>query len=81
MPADLVRRNVDVIVGATGYGALAAQHATTSIPIVVIAAHDGVRLGLYQSLARPGGNITGIDSLAEVLIGKRMTMLRESCHN
>ena len=61
---------------ATGLAGLQAQKATTTIPIVVIASHDGVSLGLYQGIARPGGNITGIDSLSEALDAKPIELLR-----
>ncbi len=77
MAEDLAKLNVDVIVAATGLAGLLAQKATKTIPIVVISSHDGVGLGLYQSVAYPGGNITGIDSLSEALDGKRIEILRQ----
>jgi putative ABC transport system substrate-binding protein len=59
MTADLVRLNQDAIVAVTGENGLAAQKATSTIPIVVILSHDEVGAGLYKNLAHPGGNLTG----------------------
>ena len=62
LAADLVRRQVAVIAATGGAAAaLAAKAATTTIPIVFVVAEDPVRLGLVASLARPGGNLTGIN--------------------
>ena len=75
---DLVRRGVDVIVTTeSGSAAKAAQMATSQIPIVLIGSGDPVGLGLVQSLARPGGNITGIVDLDVELVPKRMEIFRE----
>ena len=74
---DLVRAKPDVIVAVTNASAFAVKKATTSIPIVVYAAHDAVGTGLVASLARPGGNITGVDSLAPILDAKRLEILRQ----
>jgi putative ABC transport system substrate-binding protein len=63
LAAELVRLNVDVIVTASGGGALAAKNATSSIPIVMGTTGDPVASGLVASLARPGGNITGLTAL------------------
>jgi putative ABC transport system substrate-binding protein len=75
---DLVRRGVDVIVTTGGEnGARAAQAATPSIPIVFIGGADPVGAGLVRSLARPGGNITGVADLDLELGPKRMEVFRE----
>jgi putative ABC transport system substrate-binding protein len=75
---ELVRRKVDVIVATTTAEAQAAKAATSTIPIVVIAYdRDPVAAGLVQSLGRPGGNVTGVSSLQQDLIGKRFELLKE----
>src|SRR5262245_59210636 len=75
--ADIVRLKVDLIL-VTGTGAaLAAKSATTSIPIVIAVAADPVAAGLVASLARPGGNVTGLSSLGE-LNTKRLEILKEA---
>ena len=72
---DLVRRRVTVI--AVFAGVLAAKGATTTIPIVFGAADDPVRLGLVASLARPGGNLTGMHFFAQEAVSKRLGLLHE----
>src|SRR5262245_34522260 len=68
---ELVRLKVDVLVMSTPSAALAAKNATRSIPIVFLLAGDPVASGLVDSLARPGGNITGFTTISTVLAGKR----------
>ena len=75
--ADLVRLKVDVIVTAGTPGALAAKQATRTIPIVMASSADPVGTGLVASLARPGGNVTGLASISSELAGKRLEMLKE----
>jgi putative tryptophan/tyrosine transport system substrate-binding protein len=77
LAADLVRLPVDVIVATFTPCALAAKQATTTIPIVMVAVADPVGAGLVQSLARPGGNITGFSNMAAETAGKSVELLRE----
>ena len=77
LAADLVRRRVAVIVTGSPPPAIAAKAATTTIPIVFGVAEDPVRLGLVTSLARPGGNLTGINFFSTELVAKRLELLRE----
>jgi putative tryptophan/tyrosine transport system substrate-binding protein len=76
LAADFVRKRVAVITTIAG-ASLAAKLATTSIPIVFISAEDPVRLGLVASLARPGGNLTGINIFSAELVAKRLELVRE----
>ena len=78
LAADLVRLKVDLIVVAGTPPALAAKSATTTIPIVMASASDPVGAGLVASLARPGGNVTGLSSLASELNTKRLEILKDA---
>jgi ABC-type uncharacterized transport system substrate-binding protein len=75
--AELVRLNVDVIVAIGTLGPLAAKRATSTIPIVMTAAGDPLGSGLVASLARPGGNVTGMSLMVPDLGGKRLELLKE----
>jgi putative ABC transport system substrate-binding protein len=77
LATELVRLDVDVIVTVGTLAPLAAKRATTLIPIVMINAGDPVGSGLVASLARPGGNITGMSLMAPDLGGKRLELLKE----
>ena len=78
MAADLVSRNVAVIVAPGGIpAALAAKSATTAIPIVFEMGADPVAMGLVTNLSRPGGNLTGISSLSVETTPKRLEFLHE----
>lgn len=77
MAKDLVRQKVDVIVTSGGAATLAARKATKRIPIVFAVSADPVGIGLVASLARPGGNITGLSDSHSDLIAKRLELLRE----
>jgi putative tryptophan/tyrosine transport system substrate-binding protein len=74
---ELVRLKVDMIVSASAVEALAAKNATTIIPIVCLNLGDAVADGLVDSLARPGGNITGFTTISGELGGKRLELLKE----
>src|SRR5262245_3074196 len=78
LAAELVRRNADVLVTTGTPAAVAAKQATSRIPIVTAIVADPVGSGLVASLARPGGNVTGIADLDDELTGKRLTLLKEA---
>ena len=79
LAAELVRLKVDIILVSTGGSTQAAKNATKTIPIVMIGAGaDPVEAGIIDSLARPGGNVTGVTNLATGLAGKRLELLKEA---
>src|SRR5215510_6695867 len=78
LAAELVRLKVDLIVVSGGPGPLAAKSATTTIPIVMASMADPVGAGLIASLARPGGNVTGLSSLSFELNTKRLEILKDA---
>jgi putative tryptophan/tyrosine transport system substrate-binding protein len=79
LAAELVRLNVDIIVAGPTPAAVAAKNATETIPVVMINAGDPVALGLIASLARPGGNVTGLAySVGLELFGKQLELLKET---
>ncbi len=78
LAAELVQRRLDLIVVGSSPGALALKNATRTIPVVTVTTGDPVADGLVQSLARPGGNVTGVTTLAQGLNAKRVQLLKES---
>jgi putative ABC transport system substrate-binding protein len=81
LAAELIAQKVDVIVTAGTPATLAVKAATTSVPLVMVAVGDPVGTGIVASLGRPGGNITGLSSIAPELEGKRLELLRELIPN
>jgi len=75
---ELVRLKVDVLLTSSTSGALALKNATRTIPIVFLGVGDPVAAGLIDSLARPGGNITGFTDISAALAGKRLELLKET---
>ena len=78
LAAELVALKVDVILAGGAPQALAAKQATRTLPIVFAAAADPVTSGLVTSLARPGGNVTGLSSFSPELVGKRLEQLKQA---
>ena len=78
LAAELVALKVDVIVTVSNTTALAAKQATRTVPIVFTAVADPVASGIVTSLARPGGNVTGLASLGSELVGKRLELLKQA---
>jgi putative ABC transport system substrate-binding protein len=75
--SDLVSQNIELLITPGAAAALAAKKASQTIPIVYLGGGDPVALGLIRSLARPGGNITGVTELSPELTGKRLELIRE----
>src|SRR5229473_1885672 len=78
---ELVERTVDAIIAVTVLGAIEAKRATSTIPIVFVVVSDPIGFGLVESLARPGGNATGLSLMAIDLSGKRLGLLKEAVPN
>jgi putative ABC transport system substrate-binding protein len=76
--AELVRSNVDILVTGTASATSIAKAASSTTPIVMAAVSDPVSLGFVSSLARPGGNITGLSTLSPEISGKRLEILKET---
>jgi len=75
--ADLLRMDIDILVTVTSNAAVAAKRSTSAVPIVFMGVTDPISAGLAESLARPGGNATGITNVAAILTGKRLELLKE----
>jgi ABC-type uncharacterized transport system substrate-binding protein len=78
LAAELVRLKVDVLIPISTNAALVAKRATSTIPIFFMGVSGPIEAGLVKSLARPGGNITGLTNIASVLSGKRLEVLKET---
>jgi putative tryptophan/tyrosine transport system substrate-binding protein len=78
LAAELLALDPEVLVATQTPGAFAAKRATQRVPIVMVAVGDPVGVGLVQSLARPGGNVTGVTNMTGELAGKRLEILKES---
>jgi putative ABC transport system substrate-binding protein len=78
LAAELVKLNVDVLVTHSTPGALAAKQATSTIPIVMAAVGDPINAGLVPSLARPGGNLTGLTFFLAEICAKRVELIKEA---
>jgi putative ABC transport system substrate-binding protein len=77
--AECLRRNPDIIVPSTTPAARIAKDATNTVPIVMIALSDPVGTGLVNSLAHPGGNVTGMSLMVSELAAKRLELLKDRC--
>lgn len=78
LAAELIALKIDVLVAVTTNAALAAKKATATVPIVFMGVTDPITAGLVESLARPGGNSTGVTNMAAILTGKRLELLKEA---
>src|SRR5262249_43197629 len=78
LAAELVRLNLDLLVVGHGQAALVMKATTTALPIVMAASNDAVAQGIVVSLARPGGNVTGLTNMAPDLVAKRLEILKET---
>ena len=78
LAADLVGRGVNLILTGSSAGALAAKSVTSTVPIVMVTTGDPVADGIVASLARPGGNVTGVTALGQVLNVKRLELIKEA---
>jgi putative ABC transport system substrate-binding protein len=76
-----MKHRVPFIVTELGASVQAARKASTTIPIVMMRTADPVKSGLVSSLSRPGGNITGLSSMVDEVIGKRLALLKEALPN
>jgi putative tryptophan/tyrosine transport system substrate-binding protein len=81
LAAELVKAKVDVIVGSLSPAAIAAKRQTASIPIIFVASGDPIGMGLVDTLARPGGNVTGTSALATDLAAKSLELLKDCFSN
>ncbi len=81
LAAELIRLKVDVLVASGVQSVLPARNATSTIPVVFVAALEPVGTGLVASLARPGGNVTGVSAIQPELTGKRLQLLKELLPN
>lgn len=77
LAAELIRLNVDVIVAERGQATRAAQAASATVPVVMVASSDPVGTGIVTELARPGGNVTGVTLASPEISGKRLELLKE----
>ena len=75
--AEFLQLKVDVLVAVDPTAIRAAKRATNTVPIVMLTNQDPVAVGLVESLARPGGNVTGITQMTRELSGKRLELLKE----